>query len=325
MEKEKVYQYKETRRARTIEEIVWECLSKEGNSFRCLDWKERERNRIMVLAVVNKAPAAKKEATTKKVAPAKKAKGKAVEVEEEEEEEEFVKVLTKKERDILTKAARKEEVRLSTLPPPPYTSFQLGIKLGDYNPKELCSLWNDKSPRIAGVTQLSACSPTCAALDLISAALGPLADKPGTKISSTDKSTRDTLYKQLHDGINQNAASCLSLANGNLPVFNITTYRIKSKAVYFKGQLPAHNFDLSTNKGPGKVRVKTKKNKYAINYTVYHGVGDYDAETWSFQVGPSDQIVEGTPGVLENFIIVANGSEEEGVWPDPQPKRFPFN
>jgi hypothetical protein len=56
-----------------------------------------------------------------------------------------------------------------------------------------------------------------------------------------------------------------------------------------------------------------------------HGVGDYDPETWLFQVGSCDQIVTGTPGVLENFIIVANGSEEEGVWPDPQPKRFPYN
>jgi hypothetical protein len=102
----------------------------------------------------------------------------------------------------------------------------------------------------------------------------------------------------LHDGINQNAASCLSLADGNLPLFNITTYRIKSKAVYFKGQLPAQNFDLYTKSGPGKVRIVTKKDKYAVNYTVYHGVGDYDPETWSFQVGPCDQIVEGTPGVL---------------------------
>jgi hypothetical protein len=278
---------------------------------------------IVLFAEVKKDTAAKKVAPAKKATPPKKAKGKVVEVEEEEEE--LVKVLTKKESEILTKAAKKEEARLLTLPPPPYTSFQLGIKLGDYNPKELCSYWNDKSPRITGVTQLSTCIPTCASLDLISVTLGPLANKPGTKISSTDKSTRDTLAKQLHDGINQNAASCLSLANGNLPVFNITTYRIKSKAVYFKGQLPAQYFDLYTNEGPGKIRVKTKKNKYAKSYTVYYGVGDYDAETWSFKVGGPDQIISGTPGQMTNFIIVANTSDEEGEWPDPQLKRFPYN
>ena len=138
-----------------------------------------------------KAAPAKTTTPAKKATPAKKG-SKA----EPEEEEEFVKVLTKKERDILTKAAKKEEARLLTLPPPTYTSFQLGIKLGDYNPKELCSLWNDKSPRIGGVTQLSTCIPTCASLDLLSVTLGPLADLPGAKISSTDKSTRNSLYKQ---------------------------------------------------------------------------------------------------------------------------------
>jgi hypothetical protein len=108
-------------------------------------------------------------------------------------------------------------------------------------------------------------------------------------------------------------------------MFNLTTFRLKSKAVYFKGQLPAPTFVLNTNVGPGKIRIKTKKNKYAKSYTVYYGIGDYDPETWSFKVGGANQIITGEAGVLTNFIIVANTDKTEGEWPDPQSKRFPYN
>ena len=183
MEKEKVYQYEEIRRVRAIEEIAGSYLSKDKESFQVIDWKERERSRIMVLPIIKKGPAVKEAAPAKKVTLAKKAKGKVVELEEEAgEEEKLVKVLSAKEKAKLTKETKSAYAMLLTAPPPPFITIVLGLNLAKYNPNELCSLWNDISPRIAGVTGLAACIPTIAYLDGISEALEPLANKPGGKI-----------------------------------------------------------------------------------------------------------------------------------------------
>ncbi len=285
----------------------------------------KKPNTVTPKKVTKPAPKAapKKNAPLAKVAtPAKKVGKKE---EKEMTEIELVKIPSEQEIARIIKETAKQYALLVTLPVPPFVNIQLGLKLGELNPKELCSYWFDKAPRITAIPALSAVVPTVAYLIGIANALTPLANIPGVKISASDKATRDTYVIQLRNGINQNAASCVNLVNGNLPVFNLTTYRLKSAPVYFKGQLPAQSFVVETNVGPAKVRVKTKKNKYAKSYTIYHGVGEYNPATWKFQVGSCDQIVKGTAGVLENFIIVANTDKVEGEWPDPQGKRFPYN
>ena len=101
----------------------------------------------IILALVNKV----KTAEPKAEGPAPKTKSKVA----GEEEEELVKVLSKKEIELLTKATAKAYALLTTLPPPPYVNILLGLKLGDLNSKELCSYWFDIAPRITGVSGLA--------------------------------------------------------------------------------------------------------------------------------------------------------------------------
>ena len=312
MKKEKEFKI-EGLRIRTPEVIEEERLFKKFESMIVWETDESGYSHLTILAFVNKAPAAKK------VAPKKKAAKKT-----KKEAEPDVKVLSAKEMAKITKETKAAYAVLTTLPAPPWKKIITALQLGKLNPKELCSYFYDVYPRVTAITELTDCVPSMASLKLIADALTPLANLPSIKISSSDKEQRDTYHGQLSDGLYANCASCVNLADGNLPLFNLTTYRLKNAPVYFKGQLPAQNFVLGTNKGPGKIRVKTKKNKYAKSYTVYYGVGDYDPETWSFKVGGPDQIISGTPGQMTNFIIVAN-TDIEGVWPDPQSKRFPFN
>jgi len=313
MENEKMYQYILGRRVRTLEEIEQDRFFEEMKSKFKIEKDESGKFCIVLAGIVNKAPAAKKEAPIKK--PSKKQKKEATP---------DVKVPSLKDLAKITKETKEGYERLTLLPPPPWKKIITALALGKLNPKELCSYFYDKYPRVTAITELADCVPSMADLKIIADALTPLANIPGTKISSSDKEYRDTYRGQLSDGLYLNCASCVGLVDGNLPVFNLTTYRLKNEPVYFKGQLPAQNFDLYTNVGPAKIRVKTKKNKYAKSYTVYYGVGEYDSETWSFKVGGPDQIISGEAGVMTNFIIVAN-TDIEGVWPDPQPKRFPYN
>ena len=64
--------------------------------------------------------------------------------------------------------------------------------------------------------------------------------------------------------------------------------------------------------------------KYPKDFNDYYDVGDFDSETRSYQVGSSDQIIKSTEGLMTNFIIVAS-TDVEGLWHDPQSKRFPYN
>src|ERR1035441_6939121 len=175
---------------------------------------------LIALGIITLATAVKLTKPSAKKAAAKKAALK------EKKETPLVKKLSEKEVARITKETKAALATLVSLPDPPFTNILLGLRLNEYNIKEICSYWFNIAPRITAILDFADCVPTVAYLTDIANALTPLANIPSIKISSADKTQRDTFNTQLRNGIKQIAASCVNLANGNLPMFNLTTFRL---------------------------------------------------------------------------------------------------
>ncbi len=234
--------------------------------------------------------------------------------------------LTKKQKAAINKETRVKRLALTTLPTPPYVSIIPAPQLWKLNAAKLCIYVGDKFPRISAIPEMAACVPTVAFVEAIYTALLPLASKNRKDVTSAERTLIKTYKLQLTQNFMTMINSCATLANGNLPLFALTGVAVKSRGVRHDGQLPATVFRLNTKKGRGKVGVSCDTIKYAKNYTIYYGPGDYDPATWKTKTGSSRQVISGLPlGEYINFVMVANGSGEEGEWAPMQGVNVPFN
>jgi hypothetical protein len=197
-------------------------------------------------------------------------------------------------------------------------------ELSKKNPLDLYGYCTDRIIRVISVPAYATCTPTPASIQLIADELFPYVNL-GIKIPTEDKKERDKLAKQLREGFTNMALSCVTLSNGNKPMFAITRIKTKAPAVRNTKRLPAPDVKINDKLGGNTLGVSTKKNKYAISYTIMYGVGD-DQSKWTTQVGGANQLLEGlTAGDNINIIMWANTGKKAG-YPSPvQSRRVPFN
>ena len=247
--------------------------------------------------------------------------------EKEEKEEVKPKRLTLKEKAKI-KADTKAAVRaLASLPAPPFDAIIPAPGLSKMSASQLVNYVPDKLTRIDAITEFATCSPATAACQAIVDALFPLAGMSAINMTTAQKSDRKKYTKQLRQMFMLTINSCASLAGGNLSLFLLTAVAVKKKGVKHTKQLGPCDFKVSAKKGKGKIGVSCKAIKFAKNYIIYYGIGDFDRLTWKSQVGSSRQIIDGlTPGQLYGFVMIALGATTgEGEPAQQQNINAPFN
>lgn len=245
----------------------------------------------------------------------------------EKAKEEKLKKLTIKEVAAIRAETKMGLKQLLLLPPPPYSSIIPAPGLGKMNAKGLCVYVSSVVPAVGAIPEFAACVPSVDTVKGIYDLLFPLAALSRKDVDSSDRVLLELYDTQLRQNFTNMIINCATLANGNLPLFALTTVATKSKPTKHDGKLPAPGFQVFTNRGRGVLYVRIKKMKYARNFTVYFGKGPvYDAATWKQQVGSSRQLITNlTPGELYGVIVVANGKVVQGFWSDMISKNAPYN
>ena len=222
-----------------------------------------------------------------------------------------------------TKAAIKA---LAPFPSFTFVNISPAPRISQFNPGKLCNYVIDKITRIDAIPEFSTCIPSTGNVNDIYELLFPLASSETKDLSPSDKSDRAALTIKLRQNFMLMINSCASLALGNLKLFLLTGVANKRKGVSRKKKLDACFFKLNTKKGKGNVGVSCTALPYAKNYIIYFGIGEYNAATWSTQIGPASQVVPNLiPGQLYGFIMIAIGSAGEGEEANQQNCNAPFN
>lgn len=138
----------------------------------------------------------------------------------------------------------------------------------------------------------------------------------GRKISSPEKVERDALRVEIHGMITRMGWDCSIQSNGDVAKFSKSGFDYRKDNTPYNDLLPSpEGNSVNTKKGAGRFEVKSKKLKYATNYTTRYGDPDADKKTWTKEVGPRVQMIEGaTPGAKLGFQRAGNGKKGEGFF-----------
>lgn len=235
--------------------------------------------------------------------------------------------LTEKQKAKITADTKKQVRALATLPPPPYEIITPAPGMSNLNAAQLCNLLAPLFVSISAITAFSTCSPTITFCESIYNALFPLSSI-GRKISGADKSTRDTLTKQLRDNFGSTLKDCALLCNGDKSLYLLIGSPVKRKGVRSNTDLPACEFKLNLKKGRGKVGISCREIAHCKGYTVFYGKGDFDPITWKQQSGSATQVISANlvPGEYINFVMIAyKGDGSLGARANMQGCNVPFS
>jgi len=254
-------------------------------------------------------------------------KAKNVVVEDDEDDSIIFKGLTDIEKEKIRRevlAARKK-ITL-TVAPDDYVRIQVALKISSLNPQNLCTWANDKITRGETILDFATATPSWADITLLYNKLAPLAAIGRGYIAPGDKTKRINYTASLKGMFQDNANDCAKIAVGNLPFYQLIGYGAKGFPIRHRGTAAMCVAKTNNKKGAGKMGVSCKPIVFIDKYVIYYGTTpEYDAATWKFKVGSSNQIITGlTSGVAYYFIMVAIGTDGEGEWMEPIRRVVPF-
>ncbi len=244
----------------------------------------------------------------------------------EKKETVVAKRLTIKEKAAIVANTKREVKALMGLPPAPYEIIIPAPAMSNLSAAALCQLTAPLFITIGSISEFAGANPSVGLCQAFYDELFPLSNI-GRKISSSDKTKRDTLVKQLRDNFLACLRSCALLANGNLALYQLIGSPVKRKSTPSGGILKAVEFKLNLMKGRGSVGISTKKMKGTKGFIVRWGVGTYNPTTWNSQSGGATQVVSSgfLPGDYVYFVMIAFRSDgTEGKIANVQGCNIPF-
>lgn len=207
-----------------------------------------------------------------------------------------------------------------------YARIMPSLGISRMNPVDLCSYVADKLPRIALIPGFTLSTPLTTDMETLLGTLTVLAGKQTNTMLTSEKVARKSQTKQLRGMMMDKAASCALLSAGNLELFLLTGIGVRKAAEGHNAQLEACVAKWNHKKGGGKLGIGCTPLPYATNYTVYTGKLPFNKNTWSFQIGGANQVIDDlTKGDEISAIMVGNAKGVEGKMMDPITTHVPFN